>query len=81
MQEGLTGSSPGRANGSIRYEFAWPSNGGLQRFAWPLLYVSALRCMLAMLVCPLTTFEPMWLETVVYLSTAHTCCFLQTACM
>ena len=35
--------SSGRANGSIRYEFAWPSNGGLQRFAWPLLYVSSLR--------------------------------------
>ena len=41
----------GRANGSIRYEFNWPSNGGLQRFAWPLLYVSSLKGMSAPGVC------------------------------
>ena len=40
----------GRANGSIRYEFGWPSNGGLQRFAWPLLYVSSPRGISASIV-------------------------------
>lgn len=31
----------GSANGSVRYEFDWPSNGGLQRFAYPLVWVRA----------------------------------------
>ncbi|KAK9832086.1 hypothetical protein WJX81_005292 [Elliptochloris bilobata] len=33
-------TNKGGANGSIRHEFDWPSNGGLQRFAWPLLYTA-----------------------------------------
>ena len=31
--------APCRANGSIRYEFDWPSNAGLQRFIWPSIWV------------------------------------------
>ena len=61
-QGGLTAVSSGRANGSIRYEFAWPSNGGLQRFAWPLLYVSALKCMSSPIVCSHKPSKPMWLQ-------------------
>ena len=30
-----------RANGSIRYEWDWPSNSGMQRFLWPLIWVRA----------------------------------------
>ena len=30
-----------RANGSIRFEFAWPSNAGLQRFLFPFVWVRA----------------------------------------
>nr|QOL01105.1 putative extracellular protein CSOL_032 [Pseudococcomyxa simplex] len=30
----------GGANGSIRYEFDWPSNAGLQRFIWPSIWAA-----------------------------------------
>ncbi|KAK9832108.1 hypothetical protein WJX81_007884 [Elliptochloris bilobata] len=33
-------TNKGGANGSIRYEFDWPSNGGLQRFAYPLVWAA-----------------------------------------
>jgi hypothetical protein len=44
-----------RANGSIRYEFDWPSNAGLQRFMWPMIWVGgpcAAACARLLHSCP-----------------------------
>ena len=49
----LAARGPRRANGSIRFEFDWPSNGGLQRFAFPLVWVSPRACS-----CPHVTPAP-----------------------